>query len=411
MNARLRFALLALLCASPLAAGDWPQILGPNRNGIAEGEKLAAAWPAGGPKALWQKSVGRGFAGVAVSGGKAVLFHRVDDQEIVECLDARSGRQQWKTSFPTKYAGGYVEDDGPRCTPLIAGDRVYLFGAAGALHAVAMADGKKLWSRDCAADFNAPDGYFGAGSTPILEAGKLLVNVGADRSHAGIVAFDPANGKTLWQATDEQASYSSPIAVTIDGVRQVIFVTRLSALSIDAENGQVRWKFPFGARGPTVNGANPVVIDNHLFLTASYSVGAVWARISKSEARVLWKNDDVMSSQYPTPVAVGGLLYGIDGRQDIGTARLRCIDPKDGKVHWTQEGFGMASGIFADGKLLLVKTAGEAVMIDPSPDGLKQLAKASLLSGTIRALPALSDGLLYVRDEAMLKCFDLSGGP
>lgn len=411
LRARRLFALALILCfAEHLAAGDWPQILGPNRNGIADAEKLAAAWPAAGPKSLWQKSVGRGFAGVTVAGGKAILFHRIDDQEVIECLDPKTGKSKWKAPFPTKYVSSIAEDDGPRCTPLMAGDRVYVFGARGGLHCVSLADGKKVWSRDCAEEFKAPDGYFGAGSTPILEGDKLLVNVGAGRNQAGIVAFDAATGKTVWQATDELASYSSPIAVTLDGVRHVIFVTRLSALSLDPDNGQVRWKFPFGARGPTVNAANPVVIDSHLFLTASYNVGAVWAKIDKNDARILWKNDDTLSSQYPTPIPLAGLLYGIDGRQDVGTARLRCIDPKDGSVRWTQEGFGMAAGILADGKLLLVKTGGDAVMIDPSPAGLKQLAKANLLGGTIRALPALSNSLLYVRDEGMLKCFDLSAG-
>jgi outer membrane protein assembly factor BamB len=396
-----------VLIASPLSAGDWPQILGPQRNGVADGEKLAAAWPSGGPKTLWQKSVGHGFAGVAVAGEKAVVFHRIGDQEVAECLDSQTGKPVWKASFPTRYVSSISDDNGPRCVPLIQQDHVYLFGAGGGLHCVSLAEGKKLWSHECASEFGAPDGYFGAGSTPIVENGKLLVNVGAGRNQAGIVAFDCSTGNVVWKATDELASYSSPVAATVDGVRHVIFITRLNLVSLDPENGQVRFQFPFGARGPTVNAANPVLINGHMFLTASYGIGAVYARIGKSEVRTVWKSDDAMSSQYPTPIYHGGVLYGIDGRQDVGVARLRCIDPKDGSVRWTKENFGMAAPILADEKLLLMKTNGELVMAEPTPRAFKQLASAELFKGTVRALPALANGLLYVRDESTLKCVDL----
>lgn len=392
---------------APLRAGDWPQILGPHRNGVAENEKLAASWPAAGPKLAWQKSVGRGLAGVAVAGGKTLLFHRVAEEEVAECLDAQTGKALWKVNFPTRYVSSIAEDDGPRCVPLIGEKHVYLFGAGGGLHCVTLADGKQVWSHDCAEEFGAPEGYFGFGSTPLLEGSKLLVNVGAGRNQAGIVAFDAASGRVAWKSTDELGSYSSPVATTVDGVRHVIFVTRLNCVSLDPDNGQVRFEFPFGARGPTVNAANPLVFDGHLFLTSSYGVGAVFARIGKSEAKIIWKNDDTMSSQYPTPVLVDGLLYGIDGRQDVGTASFRCIDPQNHTILWSQEGFGMAVPILADGKLLLIKTNGEAVLAQPLPKAFQPLARASLLKGILRALPALANGLLYVRDESTLKCIDL----
>ncbi len=405
----IRSCWLLVLCipASSLLAGDWPQVLGPNRNGIAEEENIATSWPASGPKTLWQKSVGRGFAGVAVAEGKAIVFHRIGNEEVAECLESQTGKLEWKAAFPTRYVSSISEDDGPRCVPLITQERVYLFGAAGGLHCVALADGKKLWSHDCADEFGAPEGYFGAGSSPILEKDKLLVNVGGGRSQAGIVAFDAAGGSVVWKATEELASYSSPVAATIDGVRHVIFITRLNVVSLDPDNGQVRFQFPFGARGPTVNAANPLVLNGHLFLTASYGIGAVYAKIGKSDARKLWNSDDVLSSQYPTPVYHGGLLYGVDGRQDVGAARLRCVDPKDGSVRWTKENFGMAAPILAGGKLLLIKTDGELVVAEPSPQSFKQLAAANLMRGTVRALPALAQGLLYVRDESTLKCVDL----
>ncbi len=400
--------LLVAGCVVPAAstAGDWPQVLGPSRNGIAEKESLVDSFPKSGPKMVWKRDVGEGFAGVAVSGGRAILFHRRGAEELVEAHDAGTGQVTWKQAFPTKYAGGISPDNGPRCVPLVHDGRVIVFGAAGDLHCVALEDGKALWSRATAKEFGAPGGYFGAGSTPIAEGNAVLVNVGG-KGGSGIVAFAVADGKTLWQKTDEQASYSSPVAVTNDGVRQVIFVTRYSALSIDPANGKVRWQFPFGARGPTVNAASPLVFDGHLFLSASYGVGAVYAKFSGTKAETLWANNDTMSSQYTTCVRHQGMLYGIDGRQDVGDGRLRCFDPQTGKVRWTKEPFGMATLILADAKLILVKADGTLVLAAANPDEYRELSRASVLPATTRALPALADGLLYVRDTSTLKCLDL----
>lgn len=394
------------LLSTSVHAGDWPQILGPNRDGRADNERLASTWPAGRPGVRWQRPVGSGFAGVAVAGGKVVLFHRVGDQELVEAMDARTGVPLWKAGFATDYVSTISEDNGPRCVPVIHAGAVYVFGAGGNLHSLALDSGKTRWSRAVNEDFKVPEGYFGAGSSPLVEGDKLLVNVGG-RSGSGIVAFSLSDGKTVWKSTDEAASYSSPIAVTLEGVRHAIFVTRYNAVSVDPANGKERFRFPFGMRGPTVNGANPLVIDGHLFVSASYGVGAVFARIGKTSAQAEWKSDDVMSSQYATCVFHNGHLYGIDGRQDVGVARLRCFDPRSQRIIWTQEGFGMATPILADGKLVLMKTDGELVLAEAMPQAFRPLAAARLFDGIAQALPALANGLLYVRDSSTLKCVDL----
>lgn len=385
-----------------VCGGDWPQILGPNRNGVALDEHLADAWPAAGPKTLWQREVGQGYAGVAVVGDRLVLFHRVGDELVGEGLDAATGKPRWKTTLPTKYRSSISSDDGPRCVPLIHGDRVVLAGPAGEMAAVDLNTGKQLWTRELYEEFKAPEGYFGAGSSPIVEDGKLLVNVGG--RGAGLVALSLTDGKTLWKATDEQASYSSPTAATVGGVRHVVFVTRLNVVSIDAATGDVRFRFPFGARGPTVNAANPLVLGDHVFVSASYGVGAKWAKIGAGNATTEWESDDVMSSQYTTCVEHLGNLYGIDGRQDVGPARLRCIDPRAGKVLWTEDGFGTGNLILADDKLLIAKTDGTLVLARPSPSKYEPLAKAQVLETTVQALPALAAGRLFVRDTKTLKC-------
>ena len=232
----------------PAVAGDWPQILGPTRNGLAADETLAATWPSAGPKLLWKRDVGSGFSGIAVWQDWAVLFHRLDDDLVAEGLEAATGKPRWKVSFPTNYTSTISPDNGPRCVPLIAEGRVFLLGPAGESVCIELSSGKKVWQRNLLEEFSAPEGYFGAGSTPIVEDGKLLINVGG--KGAGIVALNPQDGKTVWKATDEAASYSSPTAATIDDARHVVFVTRLNVVSIDPRDGKVRFRFPFGRAAP-----------------------------------------------------------------------------------------------------------------------------------------------------------------
>ncbi len=389
---------LVLTMAAPctVTAGDWPQILGPTRDGRAVDEQLLESWPADGPRQLWTRRVGMGFAGPAVVGQRAIVFHRVGESERVEALDVRTGEQLWQTDFDATYKPGYNSDTGPRCVPVIYKDRVYLFGAAGDLHCVALTDGKKKWSRGAYNDFQGDESYFGAGSTPVVFGDKLMVTVGG-RNGAGIVAFSLEDGKTLWKATDEEATYSSPTTATINGQQHVVFLTRDNALSLDAKNGDLRFKIPFGKRGLTVTAASPIVFDDHMFLTASYRIGAKLVKFGEKETTTVWSSDDVMSSQYGTAVHRDGFLYGIHGREDQGVAELRCVEAKSGKVQWTVDGFGVAHLILAGDKLLILKVNGGLVLAAAAPERFRKIAEASISSDTTRALPALADGRLFVK--------------
>jgi outer membrane protein assembly factor BamB len=391
----LAYLALVFLLTNAATAGDWPQILGPNRNGHAENERLADNWPASGPKTLWRYKLGSGYAGAAVVGDRVVVFHRINNDECVECLSAASGKSLWKTDFPATYRGGIDPDTGPRCVPLFAGGAVFVFGAAGDLHAVKVDSGDKLWSRSLYADYKGDEGYFGAGSTPILVGGQLLVNVGG--RGAGIVALDPASGKTLWQASDEAASYSSPTAAKISGHDKAIFITRLDCVVADPAAGTVNKLIPFGQRGPTVNAATPLVIGNNIFLTASYGIGAALVPLSDKPVKPIWTNDNTLSSQYATPIEHGGYLYGIHGREDQGVAELRCIEAATGKVQWKKTGFGVAHIVFADGKLLIQKADGHLLLAAADPAKYRDLATARISSEPTRALPALASGRLFTR--------------
>src|SRR5829696_7928841 len=200
---------LLLLALPFLLAADWPQHLGPDRDGHSAETGLLRAWPKGGPEVVWKRDVGTGWAGPAVAGDRLILFHRVGDEEVVECLDPATGAGRWKSAYRTAYIDEFEFDNGPRATPLIADGRVHTLGADGDLRAWDLATGKELWVRKVNKDYRVPKGFFGVATSPVLAGGKLLVNVGA--KGAGVVAFDPATGKEVWKAGDDGVSYSSPV--------------------------------------------------------------------------------------------------------------------------------------------------------------------------------------------------------
>ena len=402
-NGLILFAWLFSVGAS--LAGDWPQILGPDRNGVAVGETLLDSWPSGGPHLEWASEVGQGFAGVAVRDDVVTIFHRVGGTEVVECRNAATGKEIWSQSFSCDYQSGMSSDSGPRCVPVVGEKTIIVFGANGRLRCLSRDTGKQIWFRDTWKDFSAPEGYFGAGSSPLVVDDKVLVNVGG-RDNAAIVAFSMSDGGTAWRCFDDTASYSSPVLATIGGQQQAIFVTRLNVVSVAPKNGDIVFQFPFGARGPTVNGANPVVIEDQLFVTASYRVGSAWAKVGGNPVEPVRSGESLLASQFATPIEHNGMLYAVDGRQDIGTASLKCVDPHEQKVLWEKNGFGYGTILRVNDEFLFLTHTGELIRFAADPSEYREIARCSVLENTDREyrLPAVSNGRLFVRGRNKLKC-------
>lgn len=401
--------MLVATMAAGVQAGEWPQILGPDRNGVAAAdERLAEAWPADGPRVVWRRKVGSGYAGVAVADGRAILFHRVGGEEVVESLDTASGKTLWQAAHPTTFSPQVGGGDGPLCVPLIHDGRVIVFGAQGVLRCLDAETGAERWRHDTAREFGAQQGYFGAGSTPVVTAGNVIVNVGGSRQGAGVVAFAIDTGAVVWKATAEPASYSAPVVTKIGGEPYVLMIARYACLLLEPKSGAIRWQFPFGQRGPTVNAATPVVLpDGHLLVTAAYGIGSVYAAFGADGFTKKWEGTDALATQYCTPIAHGDHVWCIDGRDDVPPADLVCVDRHTGRSSWREANFGYGTLLAADGKLLATKTDGELVLMTATPAGITILGRARPLAGTVRALPALASGKLYLRDDTSLACLDI----
>jgi outer membrane protein assembly factor BamB len=402
MSLALRTGLLAASLAG--LAGDWPQLRGPARDGISNEVGPIKPWGRTGPEQLWQVEAGDGYASPVVAGGKVVLFHRAGNEDVVACVDAVTGKRSWRSAYPTRYEDPLGKGDGPRATPVIAAGKVFTLGAGGQLRCLDFKSGKRVWARDLAADYSAPAGFFGLACTPLVEGDRVLVNAGG--RGAGIVAFHKDTGKTVWKATDDEASYSSPIAATVDGVRHAFFYTRDGLVSLDPATGTVRFRKRWRSRiHASVNAAMPLLLGGeYLFLTASYGTGAVLLKVKKDRVEEVWKSNEVLSAHFSTPVAVGAYLFGFEGRQEEG-AKLRCIEWKSGKVRWTEDAYGCGSVIAVGQQLIVLGEGGELALLEASGAKYAEQAKATVLTRPVRAHLALADGRLYARDGKKWVCW------
>jgi outer membrane protein assembly factor BamB len=384
-----------------MSAADWPQFLGPGRDGAYPGT-LA------GRNAVqqWKVAVGAGFAGPAIVQGRVILFHRVRNKETVEALDAKTGKRVWVFDYDTTYRDDFGFDEGPRAAPVVAGGKVYTHGAEGMLTCLDFTTGRKVWQVDTRTQFRFPKGFFGAAAAPLVEGDKVILNVGGAQ---GIVAFQKDTGKVLWNATSDEAGYSSPMAATIHGQRHVLVLTRAALVSLDPASGAVRFRLPWRSRNDaSVNAAVPLVIGDLVFVSASYRTGATVLQIAPggTSYKQLWSGDESLSNHYATSVHKDGYLYGYHGRQENGQT-LRCVELRSGKVMWEVEDFGAGTVTLVGSDLMLVREGGELAWYAANPKGPAKAVgpRKQLLPGVVRAYPALADEQLCVRNTDTLACF------
>ncbi|MBM3845695.1 MAG: hypothetical protein FJ405_05335, partial [Verrucomicrobia bacterium] len=348
--------------SGPSHAQDWPQFLGPTGDAISTETNLINRIPDGGPKRLWSIPVGTGYSAPSVLGSRLVLHHRIGKEEIVQTFDVTTAKEGWRHAYPTAYEDPYGYNNGPRCTPLLNGDRCYTFGAEGRLLCLDLATGRKLWERETAKDFTIPSAFFGVGSTPILEAGRLIVMTGG-QPNSGMAAFDPQTGATIWESVgqknwegvpmtgwpgertvswqtwEKQASYASPVAATIHGQRHVLCLMRQGLVSVNPTNGAVNFSFWFRSRAnDSVNAMNPVVMGPYILISAAYfKVGSVLLKVKPDGRGVeeVWRGTG-LEVHWMTPVLKNGHVYAFSGRNEPD-ASVRCVDFLSGAVKWSRD--------------------------------------------------------------------------
>jgi len=381
---------------------DWPGLLGPTRNGLADINSSIPNEASGTPKQLWRIEAGQGYAGPAVAGNDLVLYDRFGDNDRVRLINLESGKEAWRRELKAGYRDGIDADKGPRSVPTMLPSAILVYSAAGDLALLSRKDGSILWNRGLRKEYKAEDGYFGAGSTPLVFGNQAIVNIGA--KSASVVSVAIADGKTIWTSSDAEASYASPIillpsrdsAVTSP---VVVVPAKMKTLGLDVTNGKLLWEFPFGQRGPTVNAATPVLTHaGDIFMTSSYGIGSRLVRPTQKSVAIVSKGTD-LSSQYSSPIVIGDRIFGSDGREDGGEGTYQCLQATDGKLLWKQEQMPISHTIGAGGRLLIIGIDGKLWALESEESQFKPLWKSSLPAGKYRALPAFSGNRLYTRSS------------
>jgi len=394
---------------APGEGEDWPAFMGPRHDGTSLETGLLKSWPPEGPPKVWERDLGRSYSAPVTTRGRLIVFHRLGNEEVVEALDAKTGKPIWESAYPTRYVDRYGYNKGPRSSPAIDGDRVYTFGAEGTLSCFDFGSGDVIWQRPINKDYNVAQNFFGVGTAPVIDGDLILLNAGG-RNGAGIIAVDKKSGKTVWETSNDEASYSTPRIAAIGGRRMGIFFTRQGLLVADVATGEQITRYPFRSKiNESVNAAMPVVIEDYVFLSATYNTGAVLLRLEADGLKEIWKDRLAMQNHWATSIHHQGYLYGMDGRHESGS-NFRCIDFMTGEVRWkADEGLGRAAFIMAEGNLIAIGERGILALIEVNPDRYIEIARAKVLNPRFDCYtpPVLSHGLLYVRNEIHLVCLDL----
>jgi outer membrane protein assembly factor BamB len=403
-----RIVPFALVCASAVSAADWPQWRGPQRTGhTAAGAKLIASIPSE-PKTLWRIKAGEGLASPVVAGGRVLLFDNQGGKETLRAVDATSGKELWSAPIDDVFKDSQGPS-GPRCTPVVDDDRVYVQSCRGELQCLKVADGKKIWSvnftRDFGATFIGEKGAaqgaarHGNNGSPAIDGERLYAQVGSTNG-ASVVCFNKMTGQVIWKSQNDVAGYAAPMVATIAGTKQLVSFTADGVIGLKTDDGELLWRVPVKTAFSR-HATTPVIYDG-LVVVSSHQVGLMGIRISKSDggqnAEQAWLSKEAVMN-FASPVAVGQHLYG------IGPAKnLVCVDIPTGKTLWSKAGGFTTSADKAHAtflvlgqNILMLTDGGTLALFAAEPRELREISRVQV-SGANWCNPAYVDGNLFLRD-------------
>ncbi|RMF44749.1 MAG: hypothetical protein D6753_01835 [Planctomycetota bacterium] len=430
--------------ANPRAGEDWPRFRGPRTDGSSRERPLDPQRWDPHPPLLFTLDLGVSYGGPTIARGRLFQFCRYGDQERLTCYDAATGEPMWHRELPVRYDDMYGYNNGPRCSPVVDGDRVYTYGVAGQLTCYRVTDGDVLWTRDMNREYGVVQNFFGVASTPYVHGDLLLVMVGGSPPESqqvpngrldlvqpngtAIVALNKTDGSEVYRVGDELASYSSVTVRSVAGRQMGLAFLRGGLLAWDPATGQELFHFPWRAsKLESVNAAMPVTAGDTIFLSETYEIGSVLLQIAEGKPQVIWQDSGPLRqhafrAHWATPVLVGEYLYGCSGRNQPD-ADFRCIRFRDGQVQWTHRTHERSSVLVVDGYLIVLGELGNLECLRPNPAQREVVAQVDLnaiadpadghplLSAPCWAPPVLSHGRLYLRGRDKLICLDLIPDP
>ncbi|MEO6036455.1 MAG: PQQ-binding-like beta-propeller repeat protein [Verrucomicrobiota bacterium] len=408
----MKSTFLILLTASLTSfAGDWPQWLGPTRNNhVATDEKPLTKLPPN-LSPVWKIKIGGGFSSPIVANNKVIFCDENGTMEVAHQLDASTGKEIWQTPIASRFSDEWGA--GPRSTPFIDGDRVYVQSCSGEFRCLNSADGKIIWGTSFEKDFSvkflgskSEEGVAsrrGNNGSGLIDGDAVLVPVGGT-NNSTLVCFDKLTGKVLWKTGTDEAAYSSPQIATIAGVKQALLLTADRLMAANRETGKELWTIPFKTFAKR-HAATPVISGDDVVVNST-TIGLACERISKEgdtfKATEVWSNKN-LKINLSTPVRVDDFLYSQGQNKSFV-----CVNAKTGELKWTQPGFGEqnSSTISMADKLLVLTDGGELILIQAGAEKYTELGRAQVC-GKNWNFPAYADGRFYVRDAHELACYNL----
>lgn len=422
---RFAFRCLLIAAASLLAVrsasaqlkagpGDWPGWRGPNRDEISTEKGLLKSWPKEGPELVWTaKGLGAGYSTPSVA--KGVIYLLGTEGKNTECLialDAKDGTQLWSTPFG-KHAGGY---DGPRSTPTVDGDTIFVCSSNGFLISAKTKSGEINWTKDLKKDFKGRLGGWACTESPLVDGDRLIITPGAE--NGPIVALDKKDGSVIWNADFEefgqknknysQAQYSSVVPATIQGVKQYVQFLRGGVVGVDAKTGKLLWHYDKPANG-TANIPTPVIFGDSVYAASGYGAGGGLVNIVKKDDKLEAEEAfflKEMQNHHGGMVNVGGYLYCA-----ADNGNLFCVDLREQKVAWkTNKCIGKGSLTFADGHLYVRNERGKVALVEANPKEFKEVGRFDQPERSNKDAwphPVVAGGRLYLRDQDVLLCFNV----
>lgn len=379
-----------------------PDFRGPNGDGRYDETPIRTNWPGAGLPLVWKQPIGLGYASFVVAEGRAFTIEQRRHQEVASAYDVESGRELWTHGWEgefTEVMGG----DGPRATPAYHEGRVYALGALGELRCLEAHTGSLVWRRNILEDNGAANLDWGMAASPLVVDDKVIVLPGGPDGKS-VAAYNRLTGAPVWTSLDDQQAYTSPMLVTLAGVRQILVVSATRAMGLTVDEGRLLWEYPWVTQ-QGINVAQPLLLGNdRVFMSAGYGHGAAVFEVTRNDnrwsTRAVWQNTR-MKNKFSSSVLYRGYIFGLD------EAILACLDAETGELKWKGGRYGYGQILLAGDHVIVLAEDGDLALVRATPERYDELARSSAISGKTWNYPVIVNGRLLVRNLREMAAFDI----
>tara|TARA_B100001741_G_scaffold84014_2_gene68276 strand:+ start:877 stop:2184 length:1308 start_codon:yes stop_codon:yes gene_type:complete len=382
----------------------WTSYRGPNSEGIYKEQTISTNWPKEGPKVVWRKLIGDGHSSFSIAKGLAFTIEQHDENEVIAAFSVKTGEIKWKYEYPARFEE-YFGGVGPRSTPTWNKDRIYALGAKGQLNCLDANSGKVLWQQNIIEENKSEVPYWGVSTSPFIYKDSVILSPGGQNDNA-IIALNADSGKVIWKKHNGNQVYSTPTLFNILNEEQLIVALEGKILSINPNNGELLWSHKWKIYVNNHNIAQPAQLnDDTLLVTAGYGTGAEAFQIirdgGKMRTKILWKSK-LLKTKFSSAIYWDGFIYGLN------ESRLVCLNAKDGSLKWRGNNYGYGKIVAASGHLIILGDSGDLALVEMNPNTFSEKIEFKALEGgRTWNYPALSNGLLFIRNSNEMACFDL----